>query len=341
MAHSVEKGVFVIGMDRSGTSAVTGLLRLLGLRTPLNEDLVQARNANPKGVWESESLVAFNRRLLTVVGSDERFPLALERGWENDSRLDPLRQEAPEAFQRSFPNSPWVWKDPLLCLTFAFWRSALAVRPVVVLVNRNPLEVAASALRAWGRPKIYGLALWEHYLRQALDQIAGLPVLVTNYEDLVSAPLAWCEQTHGFLNSAGVPVHREQERDALSFVDTRLKHLEFTRADVLGDRDVSGPQRELFVALEHLVGGHELFALPALEDETPTTEALFAERRQTFRLKGELERQLAIERQSRWWPRALRSKYLSPARRVYRSGRRVFKALAAAGGLPSADAQGR
>ena len=25
--------------------------------------------------------------------------------------------------------------------------------------------VAASALRAWGRPKIYGLALWEHYLQ--------------------------------------------------------------------------------------------------------------------------------------------------------------------------------
>jgi hypothetical protein len=341
MAHSVEKGVFVIGMDRSGTSAVTGLLRLLGLRTPPKEDLVQARDANPKGVWESESLVAFNRRLLTVVGSDERFPLALERGWENDSRLDPLRQEAPEAFQRSFPTSPWVWKDPLLCLTFAFWRSALAVRPVVVLVNRNPLEVAASALRAWGRPKIYGLALWEHYLRQALDQIAGLPVLVTNYEDLVSAPLAWCEHTHAFLSGTGMPVHREQEGDALSFVDTRLKHLAFTRADVLGDRDVSSAQRALFLALERLVGGHEILALPALEDETPTTEALFAERRQTFRLKGELERQLAIERQSRWWPRALRSKYLSPARRVYRSGRRVVKALAAAGGLPSADAQGR
>jgi hypothetical protein len=323
ISDSVDTGVFVIGMDRSGTSAVTGLLRLLGLRTPPEDDLVQARDANPKGVWESASLVACNRRVLTAVGSDERFPLALEPGWENDSRLDLLRQDARQAFRQVFPASPWVWKDPLLCLTFAFWRSALAVQPIVVLVNRNPLEIAASALRAWDRPKIYGLALWERYLRQALGQITGLPVLVTNYEELVATPLAWCERTHAFLTRTGVPVHPQRDSDVLAFVDNRLKHVEFIRADVLDDRDVSDAQRALFVALEQLEGRHDVFAAGALPDETPTTEALFAERRQAFRIKDDLERLLAIERQSRWWPR------------------RLVKAVAGGGGSQSADLRGR
>jgi hypothetical protein len=341
MPDAVQTGVFVIGMDRSGTSAVTGLLRQLGLRPPPNEDLVQARNANPTGVWESESLVAFNRHVLTAVGSDERFPLDLPRGWESDTRLDLLRQDAPQAFRRAFPVSPWVWKDPLLCLTFAFWHRALAVQPVVVLVNRNPLEVAASALRAWGRPKIYGLALWERYLRQALGQVAGLPVLVTNYDEVVRAPLAWGERTHAFLSGVGVPVHPQRDSDVPALVDSTLKHVESTRADVLDDRDVSDAQRALFLALEQLAGGHEVFPAAVLPEETSTTEALFAERREAFRIKDDLERLLAIERESRWGPRLRRSRYLSPARRMYGRGRRLVKALSGVGGFRSAGAQGR
>jgi hypothetical protein len=234
-----------------------------------------------------------------------------------------------------------VWKDPLLCLTFAFWHRALAVQPVVVLVNRNPLEVAASALRAWGRPKIYGLALWERYLRQALGQVAGLQVLVTNYDEVVGAPLAWSERTHAFLTGAGVPVHPQPDSDVVAFVDSTLKHVESTRADVLDDRDVSDAQRALFLALEQLAGGHDVFPAAVLPEETSTTEALFAERREAFRIKDDLERLLAIERESRWGPRLRRSRYLSPARRIYGRGRRLVKALSGVGGFRSAGAQGR
>src|SRR5919106_63944 len=150
-------GVIVTGMDRSGTSATTQLLTLLGLQPPVETDLIGARATNPTGVWESKSLAALNTRLLQAVGSDERFPLPLGPGWERDGRLDLLREEAHARFARSFPQSPWVWKDPLHCLAFSFWRAALAQPLVVVLVIRNPLEIAASAARAWGREKIYGL----------------------------------------------------------------------------------------------------------------------------------------------------------------------------------------
>jgi len=296
----VETGVFVLGMDRSGTSTVARLVSLLGLHPPRDDDLVQARDTNPKGVWESASLVAFNRLILKAAGTDERFPSALGSGWERDPRLEPLRGEAPGAFTAAFPRSPPVWKDPLLCLSFAFWRSALDVRPVVVLVNRNPLEIAASALRAWGRSKIYGLALWERYLRQSLAQISGLPVIVTNYGDALAEPLAWSERMHAFLREAGVPAEPPREHDVLDFVDVGLRHAEFTHDDVSSDGDVSGAQRALFLALDRLEGTQTAFATPELPAETPTNEALFAERRETFRLKGELERRLEQERQSRW-----------------------------------------
>jgi hypothetical protein len=323
----VERGVFVLGMDRSGTSVVTRLIGLLGPRMPPDDDVIAARRENPKGVWESASLAAFNVRVLTAVDSDERFPLALEPGWENDPRLDGLRAEGVDTVRRVFPETPWVWKDPLHCLAFAFWRDVLPIEPVVVLVTRNPLEIAASARSAWGRETIYGLALWERYLRQALAQVRGLPVFVSDYGGLLSDPLGWSEHMRRFLSASGVSTATPPEHEIVTHVDPVLRHAARTRGDVLEDPDVSEPQRALFLALERLQGPHERFAAPDLPAETPTTEALFAERRRAFEIKSELERQLELERRSGLWSRLRGSRYLAPARPLYVRGRSLVRAL--------------
>jgi hypothetical protein len=320
----VAAGVFVLGMHRSGTSAVTRLISLLGLHTPPDEDLVQPSAKNPKGYWESESLVAFNERLLRAVDCDIGCPVVLSPGWEDDPRLASLRQEAPAVVRAVFPAMPWVWKDPRHCLAFSFWRRALEIDPVVVLVNRNPLEITASALRVRSdQGEVYALALWERYLRQAVAQIAGVPVLVTSYADVLSAPLAWSERAQAFLAGAGMAARPPSEPDVLEFVDSELRHAAFSREDFLGHGDVSDGQRALFEALEGLEGRHDEFSPPALPDETPTTEALFAERRRALELKRELDE----ERRSRWGTRLRASRYTSPARPLYARGRRWLRAL--------------
>jgi hypothetical protein len=328
IGQAVPRGVVVTGMDRSGTSATTRLIALLGLQPPVETDLIEARATNPTGVWESKSLAALNTRLLQAVNSDERFPRTLGAGWERDVRLDPLRAEARTAFARSFPTSPWVWKDPLHCLAFSFWRAALARPLVVVLVIRNPLEIAASAARAWGREKIYGLALWERYLRQALWQIAGLPVLVTGYADVLDDPAAWARRTHAALGGAGVAVGAYREEDIRAAVHKSLRHAESSREDVERDGDISRSQRALHDLLTELQGMHSSFAAPPLPDETPTTEALLAERRRAFETKDRLERLLAEERESRWSFRLRRSKYVAGALPVYVTGRNALRELA-------------
>ena len=324
LSDPVGVGVFVLGMHRSGTSAVTRLISLLGLATPPEEDLVQPTDKNPKGYWESEALVNFSERVLAAVSCHMSCPVALEPGWENDSRLDSLREDAPRAVGEIFPVTPWVWKDPRHCLTFAFWRGALAVKPVVVLVNRNPLEITASAQRVRSdQGKIYALALWERYLREALGQVAGLPVLVTNYSDVLSGPIDWCARTQAFLVDSGVPARPPAEDDVLAFVDKTLRHAAFDRGDLLRDPDVSEAQRALSSALNDMEGGHASFSPLPLPDETPTTEALLEERRRAL----ELKRQLDLERRASWRWRISTSRYAAPARPIYARGRRLLRAL--------------
>jgi hypothetical protein len=299
-------GVVVLGMHRSGTSVATRLVSLLGLGLPREQDLVPPSGKNPKGYWESLSLVAFNERLLKAHGTDMRCPVRLEPGWENDARLEPFRMEAHGAFRRTFPRDPWVWKDPRLCLTFPFWKSALDVRPAVLLVNRNPLEIVASTQRAGrGEQKVYVLALWERYLREALAHIAGLPVLITSYETLLADPLAWCGRTREFLASAELGVLQADRGVVQAYVEPGLRHVESSRDDVLADADVSASQRELYLTLEREEGVHEPFAPPELPHETPSTEALLSERRRALRLAWELAR--SSERaQDRLWPKVRR-----------------------------------
>lgn len=283
LARRVDPGIFVLGMHRSGTSAATRLISLLGPALPPAHDLVPPSAKNPTGYWESLSLVAVNSRILEAVGSDFRWPQALDPGWERDPRLAPLRGDALRAFREVYPHAPWVWKDPRTCLTFGFWRDALPEPPVVVVVTRNPLEIAASAQRT-GAVHRRGetMALWERYLRQALQQIDGLPVLVTSYSALVSAPLAWCRRVQDFFTRHGVPVREPPRAEVLGFADADLRHTTFTARDLDTAEDVSDAQRRLSDALDGLEGEHASFVPPPLPPETTGNEELFGERRRQF-----------------------------------------------------------
>ena len=274
------RGVFVLGMHRSGTSAAARLVNLLGVPTCLDEDLLRTTEHNPRGYWESASLTAFNDRLLDLLECDWSCPPALASGWEQDESLARLRDEAADLFTTVFPTEQWVWKDPRNCVTFAFWAACLAgLQPVVVLVHRNPLEIAESLRARDGCGAFYSLALWERYLRGCLDSLVGLPTLVTDYESLVADALAWSEGTRAFLDGAGVATGRLRAEDALAFVDPDLRHAAFTADDLRGAPALSEPQRRLFDALEQLRGVHERLPEVALPEETPTTEALLGERR--------------------------------------------------------------
>jgi hypothetical protein len=283
-------GVFVLGMHRSGTSVATRLVNLLGIPTARDDDLVPPSRDNPTGFWESSSLVVFNERLLSAVGSELSCPVALDPGWERDHRLDGFYREGRQIFRRAFPHEPWVWKDPRNCLTLPFWLRALDVSPVVVLIHRNPLEIAESYRVRYAEEKEYSFALWERYVRQALGALSELPVLVTSYERLVASPVDWCRQMSSFLVHSGIPVDPIPEPEVLGFVDSASRHVRFTRSDFEEDDVASEAQQMLFRTLENLAEAHDRFSAPQLVPETAATEVLLSERRRAVREQLERKR---------------------------------------------------
>src|SRR6516225_10357393 len=74
--------VIVLGMHRSGTSALAGALHHLGVE--LGEHLMPASPDNQRGYWEHRDIVAVNHRLMAELGAawdDIRpLPASWERG---------------------------------------------------------------------------------------------------------------------------------------------------------------------------------------------------------------------------------------------------------------------
>ncbi len=78
-------GIVVLGMHRSGTSAVTRVLNLLGADVGPAADLI-AEYDNPSGHWENKTLTACNDRILAAFGRSWDFPPWLTGGWELSPR---------------------------------------------------------------------------------------------------------------------------------------------------------------------------------------------------------------------------------------------------------------
>jgi len=273
-------GVVVLGMHRSGTSAVTGMIDALGLPACRPEDRMPARRWNARGNYESRSLSLFDERLLNDLGGAWWAPPDLHHGWADDSRLVGMRTEAARLFAAAHPFENWVWKDPRACVLMQFWDLVLGADMPRILVLRNPLESAASLESRNRMPRDLSLALAERSLRAAFRDSAGRPVLVTAYDELFADVEDWCRRVVEFIRSTGVAMPAVPRIDrAQAFLDAGLRH--HHDADFGPGGDAPKGLHDLWSWARERIGAHPALSIEGLPLESPETEALLRASRAT------------------------------------------------------------
>lgn len=189
--------ILVLGMHRSGTSALTRVLSLMGATLPAH--LMSATDDNPSGYWESSRLVPFNNRLLKSVGLRWDDDSSLPRGWSEGPTQAALRDEARSLINEEFGDTPlFVFKDPRMSRLLPFWESILrdlGVQPHSLLILREPLEVAHSLsarsayeqFRAAAVPAVSrGLLLWLRYVLDSEIHSRHMPRFAVDFATLLS-----------------------------------------------------------------------------------------------------------------------------------------------------------
>lgn len=277
--------MIVAGVHRSGTSAVTRVLNLLGLGLTRADDMMHPTPDNTSGHWESFTLMRINDRLLARLGAAWWCPPARRDGmWTTPAHRE-LASPAAAALGELHPVSPWVWKDPRLCITLPFWRPLLPDPTVVVLVLRRPGETAASLAGRGGGLTIsreVGVALWERSLQHLLPALDGLPVAVVWYHDLLADPRAHAERLRDFVTASMRPVQPAAPIDEIAaFIDSGMQHHSETGA-------MTGQRRALLDVVGQLPPLSARFRCPALPLETPANDRLFVDQRMTALAAGAL-----------------------------------------------------
>ncbi|OYU73595.1 MAG: sulfotransferase family protein, partial [Alphaproteobacteria bacterium PA3] len=161
-------GVLVLGKHRSGTSALTRVLNLLGCALP--EALVDPSEGNEMGHWEAASAVILNDQILASAGSSWNDWGPINDDWRASGVREQMIERAAEVIRDHKSLGPlFALKDPRLCRLADLWLEAADLAHVdmrVVLMLRHPGEVAASLESRDLMTAGYGQLLW---LRHTLD----------------------------------------------------------------------------------------------------------------------------------------------------------------------------
>lgn len=219
--------VAVLGMHRSGTSAVARALNVFGVA--LGEQLHAAAQDNEKGFWEDIDVVRLSDLALAHLGkswtslaplTDEDFAALQAAGFVDEAAgLLAARLQA---------HPRYGFKDPRVARLGLLWRVAMArcgVRAAAVVVLRHPLSVARSLARRDGLSEERSLLLWLEYTLASLRHSAGLPRLVLDYDLLMVRPAAELARMGAAL---GLPLQGEEAaRFAGEFLDEGLRHSRF------------------------------------------------------------------------------------------------------------------
>lgn len=185
----------LLGMHRSGTSLLAGMLQALGVWLGPPDELLGPQPDNPEGFFEHPALMGLDEALLERAGSawDDTAPdLARVTALADDAALQAQARLWLRGLWRSRPEGATLaaFKDPRLCYTAGFWQAQWpALLGLIVL--RHPLAVARSLRARGGYSSLrHGLTLWAAHHRALAPWRGRADVPVILHSDLLAAPRA-------------------------------------------------------------------------------------------------------------------------------------------------------
>jgi glycosyltransferase involved in cell wall biosynthesis/GT2 family glycosyltransferase len=184
---SARRMLVVLGMHRSGTSAVAGTLEHRGV--DFSERLIAPAEDNPKGFFEHADIWQQDHDILAALGSEWDDPLPLPDGWQDTPEVRAASAALHAILQRDFGRSALAGiKDPRMCRLMPVWRQWLAqaaMAPLVVLVVRQPVDVVASLAKRDHLPVDQAAWVWLRHTLEAEAATRDLPRAVVSYERLL------------------------------------------------------------------------------------------------------------------------------------------------------------
>ena len=263
----MSEAVFVLGMHRSGTSAMARVGNLLGVW--LGNQLLPGARDNEKGYFEDAAIVDIHARLLAQVGLAWNSLCEPPTSWQDLPESDALRGELRQRIDElSAGQRCWGVKDPRMGRLLPLWRELLgeATKPRCLIMVRSPLDVAASLAKRNGFEPMLSYWLWFLHLRDIERQTRDLPRVFIQYDELLAAPgevIAAIEQQ---LQWRFPSSYSSAAAEIEAFLSPELRH--HSTGNTFDLQSVPAPVQELYRLLT---------TAPVLQPAQASLDAVFSE----------------------------------------------------------------
>lgn len=245
----LDKSAFLtVGMHRSGTSALSRSLNLLGAK--ISENLIPPNDFNKSGYWESQPIVDYNDRLLTKYQRHWSDPKPMPRFWQDANSFEGDVAEATGLLQKEF-NAPCklVIKDPRLSRLLPVWHKALTnfgSPPVCLIACRNPLEVYRSLQTRNKMSREHACQLWFSYMLEAEYHSRGHPRAIVHYDAFLENWRGTLQQALQDSGASGVFDLSRGGDEIDGFINTDQRHHASQTKDLAQDPEVDAHVKELY-----------------------------------------------------------------------------------------------
>ena len=224
--------VVILGMHRSGTSVLSGLVSLQGFY--LGADEMPPREDNPMGFFENMKVYRLNQSILEAYGTSwDDYLFTMDQIKPDD--LHQYELAAKEIIKEEFGPVKRVFiKDPRMCILFPLWEKALTKMGFnikVILAYRSPMEVAHSLKTRNEMALEKSFLMWSHYFFQAEKSSRQYERMVVHYSNDFQDMGAFFASLGKFLD---VEISEDMLESANQMYTAKLKHHQL-RMDNLSD----------------------------------------------------------------------------------------------------------
>jgi len=223
--------LLVVGVARSGTSAMTRVLSLLGAGLP--RDIMGPGRGNERGFWESNRIVALSHEMLRVHSSDWSDPRPFPRHWFDSEEARAFVNRAAVLLENEYEGAPLiVVKDPRICrlvpiYTAALERAGYSAHFVVLL--RHPTEIIESVRRLVGIDPLISELIWIRHILELEESTRNASRVWVAYDDLIEN---WQPVQAMIAAKLGVLWPKPPDsvaEDIAAFLEPNLRHVDLRR----------------------------------------------------------------------------------------------------------------
>ncbi len=246
--------IVVLGMHRSGTSAITRGLQVLGV--DLGDHLLPPMADNEKGFWEDADFNRLDMNLLHCLGHDWHTLTPIRRTELEREEVAPFKLRAVELVRQKVKDiTAFGVKDPRISRLLPFWKDVFAhvgLDVGCVIAIRHPLSVARSLKKRDEFESEKSAYLWLGHVVPSMLDSEGSPRVVVDYDFLMAEPE---KELFRIAEALDLPFDKSSpgiKEYVQEFLADGLRHTQFHPSDLKLAPEVPQEVSEAYMLLEML-----------------------------------------------------------------------------------------